>query len=417
VLDNHSDPLDVRIRSDLEAFLTKLWTQLAAHYRGRPSSLLLELQNEPHEIVPAQWDALQHRLLKAVRAVDPERIIVLTGADWGSVTGMLALSRSDDAHIVYTFHCYDPFRFTHQGASWAGQGSLWGVRFPVPGDEATLARTLDAVVKFSVARGVPVWCGEFGVYDLRADAADRVAWYRTFRSLLEQRSLPWTMWDYRGSFGLFNKGSTEVFDQDLNLPLVAALGFHTVPQRAPGPVAETAGFVLYDEGWAPGSRQGGSHRMGVVNGLDETKPHAGAFSLRLSGLEQYAGPTWDFAPWKDLSALQAGAVSLWVRSTAARFSVDLRFVDGSGPAPDALPWRNSVTVDERQVPGDGQWHRVTIPLAALVETGAWDGQWHPAQKGAFAWNRVARFEIIAEKAPLNGDLWFDEVNVLATMAE
>ena len=39
------------------------------------------------------------------------------------------------------------------------------------------------------------------------------------------------MWDYHGGFGLFNDGSNGLFDFDLNIPLVKALGFN-VPQQA-----------------------------------------------------------------------------------------------------------------------------------------------------------------------------------------
>jgi hypothetical protein len=37
------------------------------------------------------------------------------------------------------------------------------------------------------------------------------------------------MWDYRNSFGLFNNGSQEIFDSDLNVPLLKALEFN-VPE-------------------------------------------------------------------------------------------------------------------------------------------------------------------------------------------
>jgi endoglucanase len=269
VLDNHSDPLDPRIRFRLEGFLTSLWTQLATHYRDRPPGLFYEIQNEPHEIVAPVWDNIQHKVLAALRRVDAAHIVVVTGADWGSAPALSKLSAYDDPRLVYTFHCYDPFRFTHQGAAWAGQATLSGVRFPGPGDKAALARTLDGAVAFAKSRSAPVWCGEFGVYNLKADSADRVEWYRTFRTLLDERALPWTMWDYQGSFGLFTKDSAEVFDQDLNLPLVEALGFHSPAQRPPGPVVETAGFYLYRDGWQPGTRRAGFHRQGVVDAYDE----------------------------------------------------------------------------------------------------------------------------------------------------
>jgi hypothetical protein len=130
-------------------------------------------------------------------------------------------------------------------------------------------------------------------------------------------------------------------------------------------------------------------------------------------VEQYASVAWDFAPHKDLTALAPGGrLSLWMRSSANQFAVDLRFVDSTASGENGLPWRFSVTVDQSMLPGDGEWHLVEFPLSSFTDTGAWDGVWHSPHPGAFAWDRVARFEIVAERGTLAGvDLAFDEIEV------
>ena len=49
----------------------------------------------------------------------------------------------DDPNIIYTFHYYDPFIFTHQGATWSAKGlpELKGVPFPADGREIKVPNT------------------------------------------------------------------------------------------------------------------------------------------------------------------------------------------------------------------------------------------------------------------------------------
>jgi endoglucanase len=435
ILDNHSDPLTPRIRSDLGRFLEAVWTQMAEHYRDKSRAIFYEVQNEPHEISSQDWGNLQQRAIDAIRAVDQIHIIVVGGADWNSVKALKELPTYHDKNLLYTFHFYDPFVFTHQGAGWTDLKDLSDVGFPPQGRKLPvftptaksawvtkavqeyysrdpvpgLARSLDEAATFSRERNVPVWCGEFGVYNAKSDPADRILWYRTVRGLLEQRNIPWTTWDYKDSFGLFQKDSAEVFDQDLNLPLVEALGFNSVAQRAPGPQKETRDFFLYRDGWEGGSHEAGYNHRGSVDYADSDRPHEGLYSLRLSGIERYANVVWTFAPWKDLTALVPRAsLVFWVRASSPAVSFDVRFVDGSVPGPSGLPWRMSATVGSLPA---GEWHQVVIPLSSMKETGAWDGSWYEARQGAFDWSRTARFEIVAEQADLAGDLWFDEIQV------
>jgi len=423
VLDNHSDPTDPRLKGRLEAFERALWTQLSRHYRSRGPKLIYEFQNEPHDLAPEEWHRIQRRLVADLRQTEPDRLAVVTGADWGGVSGLLALPALDDPNLIYSFHFYDPFVFTHQGADWTDLVDLKGVRFPPRGpvpeakgpkvqgwwkDELAkyyqshaaveLARTLDQVTAFAAARKVPVWCGEFGAYDRYADPDDRARWYQTVRGLLDDRSIPWTMWDYRGGFGLFRPGSAEDFDQDLNAPVVRALGFTMPPQRAPGPRKVTAGFALYrDQGddevpdrmWLP---------PGSVDFFDQTAPGEGRYSLRLAQLPPYGSVSWSFAPVRDLTALRTGAsVTFLVRANQPKFAFVVRLIDAPSGG-DGLPWRLDRAVTDADAPGDGRWHRLTLPLDQFGDAGAWvDGAWHDPRPGAFDWTRVGGVQLVAEQ--------------------
>jgi len=102
VLDNHSDPLDPRIQHDLEGFLKALWNQLALHYVDWPTGLLYEIQNEPHKIGEGDWARIQEHVLQVLRVQDAGRLVVVTGADWGSLKAMTALCRQE-SHLHVPF--------------------------------------------------------------------------------------------------------------------------------------------------------------------------------------------------------------------------------------------------------------------------------------------------------------------------
>ena len=49
----------------------------------------------------------------------PQHTIVTSGPNWGGIDGLKKLKLLPDKNVIYSFHCYDPFTFTHQGATWS----------------------------------------------------------------------------------------------------------------------------------------------------------------------------------------------------------------------------------------------------------------------------------------------------------
>ena len=72
------------------AALLATWRMLAPLLRRfDPAATFPEVLNEPvFADHPDAWARLQHQALAAIRAVLPANTIVLSGADWGSVSGL-----------------------------------------------------------------------------------------------------------------------------------------------------------------------------------------------------------------------------------------------------------------------------------------------------------------------------------------
>lgn len=221
--------------SAVDAF-ERLWIALARHFGDfSPDTLALEILNEPvFDRAPRAWFPIQRRIVAAVRAAAPHHTIVTGGPHWSSLDGLLMSAPLDHPNIVYTFHFYEPFDFTHQGALWADARvkNLAGVRYPATVQEATyIERRIASAGEWAARHGVPVWAGEFGAYPPAAPRMDRLRWLHDVRTALERHAIGWAVWSYDESLGLdrrLDANGRVTIDWDS----AAALGLRTPGQLA-----------------------------------------------------------------------------------------------------------------------------------------------------------------------------------------
>jgi endoglucanase len=204
ILDEHD--FDV-CSSDLAMCRTKLsafWTQVAPRYATAPRSVAFELLNEPHaQLDAAAWNALIPQLLAIVRQSNPTRIVVVGPTSWNSLKELPNLKLPNDPNLLVTFHYYDPFHFTHQGATWAGDEvkKLHGITWGSASDRATVRSDFDQVAAWSKANHRPILLGEFGAYDKSGTPIDlRVAYIGAVRGEAERHGFGWAYWQFEGDF-------------------------------------------------------------------------------------------------------------------------------------------------------------------------------------------------------------------------
>ncbi|MBN8874421.1 MAG: cellulase family glycosylhydrolase [Rhodospirillales bacterium] len=227
-------PIDWHLETSAadRAALRTAWNRLAPVLRraGARSSVA-ELLNEPvFPGDPAGWQALQHELLRTVRAVLPDHTIVLTGPDWSSVDGLLAMTPEPDANVVYTVHLYTPAELTALAPWRPALDRTALARLPFPTTKASrcedLAAATDAetagVIRFYCAQHwdaarvaamldraaawgrrhrVPLLLGEFGA-TARLMPSARFAWIRAVRETAERAGMGWALWGYDDVMGL-----------------------------------------------------------------------------------------------------------------------------------------------------------------------------------------------------------------------
>ena len=186
-----------------EPRLEAIWDQLSAHYIDAPETVIFETINEPHTNMSTErTDALNRRLMARLRAEHPDRWIILGTAFWGNLDALEESKPDYDPKVMLTYHDYSPFEFTHQGASWTDQTET-GIRWGTRKDVASMMTNLDSAVEVQERTRMPVFVGEFGVYQ-GVPVEQRALWTRTMRTGLESRGMAWCYWDFAGSLNVYD---------------------------------------------------------------------------------------------------------------------------------------------------------------------------------------------------------------------
>jgi hypothetical protein len=249
-------------------------------------NVALEVMNEPRLKCQGEqqdkWEAMAAKLVAQARTGSRDITLVVTGACVSSLDGLLALNpqKLGDRNLIYTFHFYDPFTFTHQGASFIAWPDKYLDEVPWPAASRpieqplarlkehmeTVALAPDAkqkaadrarhnLVKFYVSNagrgmiekrfaqvsawarehGVPperILIGEFGVLKKDADkpgalCADRMRWLTDVREVADANGFSWAYFSYDGPFALVLDDRTRKLDANV----LRTLGMREGPVR------------------------------------------------------------------------------------------------------------------------------------------------------------------------------------------
>ncbi len=240
VIDLHNEDHDALENSPAwrDAF-DRFWAAASRRWsRFDPERVALEIVNEPvFKDREAEWPPLLDRFFRTVRAGAPRHTIIVSGPNWGGIDGLRKLRPLDDPNVVYSFHTYDPFPFTHQGATWTGGPHRILHDVPYPSSPEAVAPLLEDLgrqdpkardevrwygeqrwdlerlrtrfregIRWGAEHGVPLYCGEFGVYPVAAKPADRAKWFEDFGTVLRENRIGWAVWGWDEPFGLNRKG-------------------------------------------------------------------------------------------------------------------------------------------------------------------------------------------------------------------
>ena len=234
MVDLHNEDRVVELNPEWQEAFVRFWGAYARRLsRFDPDLTLLETVNEPvFERREAEWTVFNERLIANMRKNAPKHTLVTSGPNWGGIDGLRKIKPLADGNIVYSFHCYDPFTFTHQGATWAGEGvkPLRNIPYPSspeavvgvmetlhehPASKAQvekygregwnrdkLAARFRLAIEWGSQQQAPLYCGEFGVYPPHTKPEHRAQWFQDFGGVLAENKIGWAVWGWDEGFGL-----------------------------------------------------------------------------------------------------------------------------------------------------------------------------------------------------------------------
>ena len=186
--------------------LLDTWARIASRFRQAPPQVAYELLNEPNgALTVSLWNDYLRDTLAVVRAADPTRTVIVGPARSNRIAALDELVLPEaDRNLIVAVHYYLPFRFTHQGAPWAGLEDQVGVRWRgTPAQREAISADFARAQAWAVAHDRALYLGEFGAYEA-APLVDRVAWTSFVAREAERLGWSWAYWQFDGDFVVYD---------------------------------------------------------------------------------------------------------------------------------------------------------------------------------------------------------------------
>ncbi len=191
--------------------LIAFWEQIGKRYKDQPASVYFELLNEPHDkLVDDKWNDVAAKLLATVRKTNSTRPVIIGPPFWNGIWALDKLKLPQDENVIVTVHYYEPFKFTHQGASWAEGSAAWkGTKWTgSEAEEAAVRKSFDQAAAWGKKHNKPIYLGEFGAYS-QADMESRARWTKFITDEAEKRDFSWAYWEFCAGFGAYDREKNE----------------------------------------------------------------------------------------------------------------------------------------------------------------------------------------------------------------
>ena len=429
----------------IKAQLECVWSQLSNRYKNRSDYIIYEITNEPGRIAANKWYKIQQEIINLIRSYDSFCTIVVSGVNWSNITELTQLKPYKDPNLIYTFHFYEPFVFTHQGASWSGPeiADLEGLPFPydskrlpklkgkaknswvqdyiqngykTEGTDKFINSRIKKAADWAKKNNVRILCGEIGA-KVWTNPVDRLAWIKATVSALNDNGISYCTWGIDSTDGFLKTESTTLtFPDDIDKDALEAYGFSmpdgTLAAKCNIGLKEfpASPYLIYD-GFA--GKGISCYPYGSVKNTEISDFHKNCLSASLPG-NNSNGIYFTFKQ-KFLKEIvknkDAISIKLSFKFANKTQKFTIVFID-TDEGETALPWQMEYEIKASNYKS-GEWVTIEVPFSEFNQEGAWSNKTQKGYppEGKFDWNRLESLSFYFNdyENAMSGDIYIDDI--------
>lgn len=216
-----------------------IWKMFANRYINEGNNIAFELLNELVLENSQDWNKLWQHAANEILEISPQRLIIVGANRWNSCSELKNLVVWENSNIIYNFHMYEPFIFTHQRAEWEKHMSDYKTPVAYPFDKKDheafisehfsdsfgnfdhinkdfLYQAMQPAIDFIKQHNRPLYCGEYGVIK-HADLQSTLRWLEDITSIFNEYGIGHAVWSYRGFSDITDVNNDVVSDEMVKL--------------------------------------------------------------------------------------------------------------------------------------------------------------------------------------------------------
>lgn len=203
------------------------WKLISKKLKKYHNYIYYEILNEP-QLYPQEWDLFAQEIIKEIRKEDTNTKILVGATNYNSIYELSRKQPFVFKNLIYVFHFYEPFIFSHQGADWVGnQNKTIDIPYPynaltmpemnaeilgtageinyrdynVMANKTSLQHKIEIVSAWANKHNVALWCTEFGAINT-IPSSYRCNYFKDVLSVLKEKNIKSYLWEYKGNFGI-----------------------------------------------------------------------------------------------------------------------------------------------------------------------------------------------------------------------
>lgn len=182
-----------------QEYFYAVWEAFAKRFGDLSGKVAFELLNEvTEEAFLAPWMKIAKECVQRIRAYAKETDVLVGSYHHNGAREVQYMEAPFDEHVIYNFHCYEPLKFTHQGAHWdTGLNREDRFSFEESGaSEDYFEELFSTAIQKAGKEGTVLYCGEYGVIDI-VSPEEALKWFKAIHAVFEQHKIARAVWSYR----------------------------------------------------------------------------------------------------------------------------------------------------------------------------------------------------------------------------